>query len=668
MNKLGMALCAAFVALAACDGSSGSHASPREDDKVPGVPHGSKGEHSRDPGLHRVEGEIDDANARLDELEKPKPCVGDGCPREGRRKVVKAFGGVIDALCKHEVQCCDQGELSYKFGTALRSADDCKATFLSLLDNGATPDFIESGVVTTLVDVIRALDAPHTTTEIDAEGVAACAASLGRQSCLAPAEQGPSVPTVCSPGAPEPDPCDLGQLLRGVGDEGELCGGYVPECGEGLVCRGDGLCGTRAERDDPCQSDADCDDLYCDNRKGTCQPRRKLGESCAYVDPTFEHLDPSPPYFSRGALAHPCESGLACDAQSRTCVAACSAGTFCHDTSECALDLACHPAKGKLADYRLGLCGARLTLGAACSNADECKSGVCGAEGPGDETTCIAARPMGAPCASQGSDDTCASSYCDADLKCAPICDCEGDACPPGAHTCPSGFRCDFHEAPFARLGERLCVALSPLGNACVFGSECASGFCRTNQDDGTGACASKVARNKACESGLTEECSAGQYCSGGYVCRDYAEAGESCEGLECLPSLSCLSPGETAPSTCYALGQYELGFSCGADAHCKSGYCSSASNVCATPLKLGSSCSNQHTGDDGGCGTGRYCDAKRFDTVGVCRVRSNVGEPCDPEGNAAQCVDSSYCHFRHGTFMCADREHPTGTALCDGL
>ena len=48
------------------------------------------------------------------------------------------LAGIIEVICEHEVDCCDETELNLKFGPGIEDAADCVALFDDVMTTGAT--------------------------------------------------------------------------------------------------------------------------------------------------------------------------------------------------------------------------------------------------------------------------------------------------------------------------------------------------------------------------------------------------------------------------------------------------------------------------------------------------------------------------------------------------
>lgn len=551
----------------------------------------------------------DDVEGRLDALENPEilSCSdSELCIPDGVLLATGGISGIIDLICEHEVDCCTETELNLKFGPGIQSKDDCVSLFTDMVENGFSPDFLDSyltpSVVYQIIGVAQALNDPRVHVEIDEEGVQACIDSLDTE-CPEIVEPGPAPEPECFPGQEyEADPCSLNNLLNGLQEEGELCGDYsygegedIPECEDGFYCSFEGyssnqqgICAKLPEEGDGCQQDQDCDpygdyyyselatNLYCNLQNAQCEPLGKEGDPCTFINDDFTIVDESnlyPP--SRSATSQDCMNGLTCDPTSNTCVANCSEGRFCSPGqdpfSTCGEDFLCNVTEQpELYDnWGLGTCHAPLEEGDTCTLGFECETGKCEDDCDVDTGLC-ACSPSKAPgeaCSTPGSDADCSSNWCGTDEECAAPCNCDdgqndGDCDANEEFTnptpCGDGYYCDFGTYN-EQTGWYSCEPLIANGTTCDSSTNnqqgsCDSGFC----DPGTSQCAAKVATDAACPSGLDEQCRTTQYCNNNSICRTYLTAGMNCDladtsGLQCAKGLVCV---DAATDTCQALAK----------------------------------------------------------------------------------------------------------------
>lgn len=662
--------------------------------------------------LDGVGGDIDKLDGRLDDLENPKvgSCSeGELCIPDGLDIVGSRFEGIVRALCKHEVDCCDAGELRYKFGAAIKNVDDCVATFNDFLKRGYSPGFLNHYQVSQIVEVAHALNDTNVHVALDANALKACADSIASVACTSEPAEGN---LRCDPKVviDEDDACAAHKLLKGQEREGDLCNptGVINECGEGLVCvlakDGDGcwdegggyvygdnceqrgVCVKQAAVGDRCFEDWDCGKLFCNHETGKCQARAKVGEPCEYVDPTFEYLSPFYfwPYGNGDNTNIDCEEGAICDPTTKKCVGWCSQGAFCYYHHECPAGLVCSfTATAEWGNAR-GQCLPPKKTGEACTSMyvgtsvgehengyqNDCESKVCSGG------QCQAPlKAAGAACTTAGYDATCQSGYCNTDLKCAATCDvaCEGDDCP----TCPNGTYCDTGEVIVAST--RVCKPLIAKGTACDQSTDnrhlsCATGFCDLGN---TATCQDKVAQNAACPSGYHEQCQDGQFCNDNGTCATPKAVGTQCAAGtdECGPFAYCIdTKGQSAPGDyrCFTVdGDLPNGAPCEWNGNCASGWCRPSTPngagtwACAPRIEAGQPC-DVEDGTRDTCVEGHYCAFGPESSEGTCEPRLTVGQPCDPFYEGSDCWGGD-CVLRRGAWICNNYALPPDTVMCDG-
>ena len=174
---------------------------------------------------------------------------------------------------------------------------------------------------------------------------------------------------------------------------GTPCADASGVCQSGLTCLPEGVCGAYRANGELCESSSECDTHYCADEDGDGTSR------CAEA----------PGYFLK-TLGEPCEYALDCAADlycpesdaAPTCVAAAEIGEPCIATE---LSRSCvHAAYCALgADGVRGVCVARVPLGSACADSEECATGIC------DGGRCEKHSGLGGPCVT--------------DLRCFGVCD-----------------------------------------------------------------------------------------------------------------------------------------------------------------------------------------------------------------------------------------------------
>ena len=198
-----------------------------------------------------------------------------------------------------------------------------------------------------------------------------------------------------------------------------------------------------------------------------------------------------------GGTAKPCSGNLACVSDGTACNTACLLATGCQSGFYCAS----------------GLCVAKAGLG-ACSENDECQSGICGLSGVGHccTTTCSnTALPCGATdcdgatgaCAFPGSAVACGpDSGCAGDIQTKPgACDGTGN-CSPNTTDC-SPYACGPEDCLSTCSTSAQCATgfFCDVANAVCCSGLVSGGTLRANTDDGSDSVACcGVGTNQACQ------------------------------------------------------------------------------------------------------------------------------------------------------------------------
>ncbi len=180
----------------------------------------------------------------------------------------------------------------------------------------------------------------------------------------------------------------------------------------------------------------------------------------------------------------------------------------------------------------------------------------------------------------------------------------------------------------------RAALVGQPIGGACLSPYDCAQGTCVLSATSCFGICTTGA----NCE----PSCSAWEACADNQ-CQPGASAGEACLqpsgcafGLVCGPRI-CVAPGSA-------------GTACTEDDECLPGtFCASGApglRVCAAQLGIGTFCGDQNSSM--ACGFGSYCSNQGVvGDGGMCTAYGNVGDPCQPQVNAAvapTCLIGLYC------------------------
>jgi hypothetical protein len=568
----------------------------------------------------QVDGLEDELGGRLDALENPVPgsCSEEElCVPDGLTLSTDALAGLVAVVCEHEINCCNEDELNYKFGPGITTADDCEKLFKDLVENGQTPDFLDDSpyVVQQVILIAQALNDPTVGIELNEDGIEACIEALENRDCPEYVEPTDEEPTCENPGEAEADPCMIGNLVNGLQEEGELCGDYgyysnaVPECVEGLYCSRDsdsnrGICAQLPSENDFCRSDDDCDpshdeyyygeeltNLFCNKSTSQCEPLGDVGDPCEFIDSTFSFYNSSidPWGGNPSATSIDCLPHLACDPITDTCVNYCDEGWLCQrgeSAQPCPNgDLVCNVTAipGLWDNYNYGTCTEAIEEGEEATYADECASGALEPDEDDEELFhCVA--PLldpGEACPGEtagAADALCSTGWCNDDEECAAPCNCEGDDCDDygtdewgnDALECENGFYCDWGNYNSA-LGVYACEPKIGNGNVCdtydgVLHTSCTSGFCNTLSTPTANQCAPKQtdATDAACLTMADQECPANQYCNTANICKPYVALDGDCNiaavpALECAPGLVCVdgASGDTCEQ------RAELGDAC---------------------------------------------------------------------------------------------------------
>lgn len=212
----------------------------------------------------------------------------------------------------------------------------------------------------------------------------------------------------------------------------------------------------------------------------------------------------------------------------------------------------------------------------------------------------------------------------------ADLSDVDGEACGTalGAVSCVDFLSGDLPEACRPK-GTRVDT------EGCAEDVQCSSGWCATPDDSDCGICEQRVAENGSCVNG---ECGGGLFCDANDTCVPFADEGEACDAVDCLPTLSCV--GVTNP-TCQ--GFAELGESCDSDAEtapecnflaglvCMSGTCAEA-GIAGEGEDCGLVVINQEAVFVL-CGGGADCDIPENELSGTCTGTVALGEACTVDG-----------------------------------
>ncbi|AKF03469.1 Tryptophan synthase alpha chain [Sandaracinus amylolyticus] len=386
---------------------------------------------------------------------------------------------------------------------------------------------------------------------VDADAAAECVALIGSSTtgCQLPPATG-IVIAHCTPFVYGPAAIDAactsplcaegaglcaGGTCRARGGAGATCSPEQPfQCAVGLVCRG-GECVTPPTSGQPCEENGQCAlGLRC--VEGMCL---MLGAAASACDATSE-----------------CGEALLCS-EGGTCIArdheTCSPEDACGNLQTCRAPRACAPrgvagatctesrdcAPALFCSDESRTCVARPTEGQPCAPGNVCALGLgCDMDGGG---TCRPLPTAGQPCAYRDGDTpfVCAGDLACVDNECAAAPG-EGEPCAFG-NVCATGLACDF-----TREGS-FCIVPRVGGGECMSDRSCADAFHCGPEN----TCVADLPSGSTCRAG--NECAG--VCvpsaSGGFVCADRPDEGETClfdedcgDALVCDPVASAARCG----------------------------------------------------------------------------------------------------------------------------
>lgn len=482
---------------------------------------------------------------------------GDNPGTGGTAPVDASIDDLISAICEWEYGCCDDGEVTYRLGTAAgNSVEDCVEYFTFQLHESNTtdnpfPGGTAGGLLGTLAYAVN-LDR----VEENAAGIGACVEAYQDMGCPTEAPEGP---VYCEEGqAPDADPCALVNLFDPALEEGDRCtlalgqdqvGTNDVECAAGTTCLDAGgdnpedfpICVQRGTDDQPCTEDADCDyNFYC-APDSNCTEKGDIGDDC-----TFNDEEPTP-----GDEDASCKAGLACDPIALICVNSCTENFPCLDNSSCPENFGCAPVQVGNDSTTWKAC---LALGT--ENADRCN----------DDGDCAANR-------------YCDGANCRADVD-------TDDPCTKN-EMCPNGNFCDvgpsYTEPGVPHAATGACTALAQAGDPCLIpGDDGVSNGCSPSAPfcisvEGVWECSATLHEDgDVCYDMVNQapyppyyyftwpsECEAGLRCEmtapAEYTCTTGADLGDDCDNLyaddeflDCGAGLTCkdecveqVGPGE---------------------------------------------------------------------------------------------------------------------------
>lgn len=356
-------------------------------------------------------------------------------------------------------------------------------------------------------------------------------------------------------------------------------------------------------------------------------PTRAPGEPCfgldaACIDGVCRSTGDDSVCLALGKLDDPCFTGtcaddLQCDLTTGRCTVGGQVGDFCsfvdpddpgggQELVPCAEGLECNPDTLQ--------CVPPCSLGTPCLSEFDCPN----------DTQCILER-----CRELGL----LGAQCSMDEHCVPELYCDGEV--------------------------RECVVKRPVGDDCISGRECSSGYCETNGY----TCAPALDEGDECVSHaqcIDGECRSDPAEPGVYRCFDYADEGDPCDLVARFCDPDAIDPFlECVEDRCVAY-PFPEGLPCASAGQCESKRC--YENVCVEGGQVGDVCSD--TGIHPPCAYENYCETFGESGVdGSCRAIHGPGEYCERDD---QCWGS--CALRWGRFMCDLTTPPQeGIAVCDG-
>ena len=516
---------------------------------------------------------------------------------------------VAQALCTKAVECCSEGEMRAILGPYTTS-NDCADRLVT----AASTEL--AGISRTIPGVGAHLDLPNLTyidqgiaegrIKTDPDMLRVCTEAINTSTCSAPTTDGGTASLNCQPTDPTKIVCDYKKLFVGQVGEGGHCatGGVISddivnECATGLFCLDmgtDGVCVQRGKQGDYCFNDWECiDELYCNQLSGTCQPDRKLGESCA------EAGDPA----NTDAVKIPCAKYLSCDPFARVCVAECSEG------AKCTTDAQCDKTNGLRCI--VGYCDTVRDENQPCADDTDCGSALrCEANtDPAIAYAKVCVPKLADNAVGCWENADCTSAFCYNGT-------CRPQVSPPGA--CPSGLHAQCAGGYCASSG--YCVTLQPDGAACQADVECQSRACVS------GFCAKPpLANGIPCDS--NSDC-ASNFCN--YESQRFCDTKPLDDGKRCA-----LAPA--APTGLYS--------------DCDSGVC--LNGLCSRGLPPGADCTP--AADKPPCDPALYCDDTL--SPRACQPKHGPGEDCTSWVQCYGSPSPFACKNWGGRFICDSTPAP---------
>lgn len=444
---------------------------------------------------------------------------------------------LIGAICEWEYGCCDEGEVTYRLGTAAGSSvEDCIEFFtFQLHDSNATNNPFPGGSAQGLLGVL-AYTVNLDRVDENAAGIGECIDAYKAMDCPT---KGEGEAFCTEPGSPDEEPCALVNLFKPALKVGDRCSLGLAEgatndveCPAGTTCLDAAdpdnpedfpVCVQRGEDADPCNADSDCDyNFYC-APNSRCTEKGDIGDDC-----TFNDDDPIPGDEDAG-----CKAGLACDPKALVCVNSCTEDFPCQVNAQCPEGLVCAP----------------VTVGSDSTSWKQCVTRGTSASARCDEDADCAANRY------------CDGNVCQGDVDIGD--DCERD------EMCEAGSFCDrnpFDSEGAGRVAPLVCTTLYQAAEPCLppnadstisTGCAPAAPYCLFDSADSRWECVAKLRAEDADCYPLGDslsECAAGLRCEATdlaatwvYTCTAGAELDDDCdadygddEDLDCGPGLTC--------------------------------------------------------------------------------------------------------------------------------
>jgi hypothetical protein len=223
-----------------------------------------------------------------------------------------------------------------------------------------------------------------------------------------------------------------------------------------------------------------------------------------------------------------------------------------------------------------------------------------------------------------------------------------------GAESCAAAVKsanCDVYLGYSTVAGCDAASGSGAIGAACAYSGQCQSAWCAVPKGSLCGTCATKPAAGDDCTA--TNNCGSGLFCGKtSHTCAPYAASGAACDSDDaCDWGLGCVTAKGATQGTCQALGK-TAGATCDGKAEtaprCDRSqglWCTGAGQCQAFSgyAKTGDACGLIDATTYMACSGGASCVVPTGAAgKGTCVGPSDVGGPCDTEGNGASCSSTS--------------------------